>query len=86
MYLAQDVRVLNNLVTRADHQLSSGFHQHRSPCTVEALQEGMKTIMRTTVHKEANIVEMREKEVGLDMTECANMVVSEATHEAEAVV
>lgn len=41
---AEDGRVLNYLVTRAEHQCSSGFHQNEPGHAAESLKEGMKII------------------------------------------
>lgn len=61
----EDGILLNNLMTRAEHQFPGEFNQHRSRHAVESLEECMLIIIRTTVHKEANCIVMRENDVAL---------------------
>lgn len=63
--LAGDDRLLYNLTTRAEHQLSSEFHQQRSGHMVKAIEQGMKTI----AHDKEKRMVRRENDVALVMTE-----------------
>lgn len=56
---AEDDRVLNSLMPRAQHQSPGGFHQHRPRHTAESLEESMKVTMRAAVHEDAKRVVMR---------------------------
>lgn len=52
----------------------------------ESLEEGMETIMRTAVCKKSKRVIMRDGDPALLEKQFADMVVTEATEEAETVV
>lgn len=45
-------RVVNNLMTRAEHHFPGGFRHNRPRHTAESLEEGMNIIMSTSMHKE----------------------------------
>lgn len=73
--------VMNNLAM-AEHQFLRGLHQNKPRYTSESLQEGMKIVLRTAVHKEAKQVVMRDGKRALIAT-FNDMVVTEATEENE---
>lgn len=41
----EDDKVINNLMTRAEHQLPSGLHRNWPGHTIEAWEEGMKILL-----------------------------------------
>lgn len=47
---AQGGRIVNILMARAEHELSGGFHQHRSGHTAETLKQGKKVSTHTVVY------------------------------------
>lgn len=82
----EDGRVLNNLMTWAEHQFPGRNHQNRIGHIAESLVGSMKMIMRTAAHKEAKRVVRLDVDPALVATNFNDMVVKEATEEEEAVV
>lgn len=79
-----DGKMLNNLLIPTEHQFSGGYYQHMSGHTAEAWEEVIDLVMCNYVHDKAKRAAIMENYVALVMTELSDMVVSEATDEAEA--
>lgn len=86
MEASMDGRVLNNPMTRDEHQFAGWLHPSIPRHTVGSLEKGVNIIMRKAVHKEWNRAVIRDADPALIVTKLEDMVVIETTNGAYAAV
>lgn len=83
---AEDGKILDNMMNRAEHQFQGGFHQNMPGHTAESQEEGMKIVMCIAMHKEAKRLIIREGDHALIVTTFTDVGITEAAETEEVVM